>query len=155
MVKQTSVVCKNEANIFYAQDVLLDVSKYNTGFKKNKSTKDARGFWQLEIVVGPFPTQESAAGFSRRWKKGSRGIQPRRVRAKELIHQEELGVRLYDKRLVPVNWNHWVQSQKLDELAVDQDELGRFYAEVRDTSPTPTALASSSPGHLLEKQHRK
>ena len=87
MVKQTEVVCKNEANIFVAQDVLKRVDEYNTGLERNKSTKDARGFWQLEIIVGPYPTRHLARAFLKRWQN-SRGILPRRERAIKLVQQE-------------------------------------------------------------------
>ena len=130
MVKQTEVVCKNEANIFVAQDVLKRVDEYNTGLERNKSTKDARGFWQLEIIVGPYPTRHLARAFLKRWQN-SRGILPRRERAIKLVQQEEAGVRLFDKRIIPLHYNKWLRNHKLNDLRVDDSELQNLYTEVR------------------------
>jgi len=52
--------------------------------KGAKSTRQAAGHWNLEMIVGPFLRKDESAQFRELWKQKSRGIPSRRQRGKDL-----------------------------------------------------------------------
>ena len=66
-------------------DPVGSLGDHNAGCApESEITRDARGYWYLEMFVGPFADHDEAVSFASRWKKGGRGIARRRQCGLEL-----------------------------------------------------------------------
>lgn len=123
LMKQLGGQCKNEANIKTSIEPYKDVCGHNRGDVNDKSTKPARGLWQVEIIAGPFDTLAEATIFREEWLGSSRGMNSRRLEGIRLTVEWRANgfskLMCFDKRLVPHPLNAYLAEVNLDFLQVD------------------------------------
>lgn len=106
LMKQLGGYSKNEANIKMSTQPYQDVTSHNRGDSNDKTTKPAKGHWQIEMLIGPLDEDESKV-ITKNWMSTSRGLTSRRARGLQIVldlrnKQPDRLVFCFDKRLVPI-----------------------------------------------------
>jgi hypothetical protein len=153
LMKQLGGHCKNEANIKVAREPYADVDSHNRGDVNDKATKPAKGLWQVEMIIGPFPTEREAAHFRMEWMLASRGMSSRRDCGIVMTNEkrQEPGYEnlyCFDKRLVPYPLNTYLICHGMDFLCVSEEAFNKLVSAVHSacqyTIETPFDLSSTT-----------
>ncbi len=156
LMKQLGGPCKNEANIKVATEAFTDVYRHNVGEINDKSTKPARGLWQVEMIIGPFGNENAASVFRREWMEESRGIESRRQRGIKLAESYVYApIRCYDKRVVPLDLNCWLDRHNMSCLKLPEVALTRFYSRLADGHKKAAREAGHNGRALSKKDANK
>lgn len=134
-MKQLGSYCKNEANIKVAREPYQDVDGHNRGDASDKSTKPAKGLWQVEMIIGPFPSEFCATHFRMEWMLYSRNTNSRRIcgiAMTEELRKDAAWSELYcfDKRLVPFPLNTYLVFNGLECLCVSEETFEKLVRDV-------------------------
>jgi hypothetical protein len=137
LMKQLGGHCKNEANIKVAREPYADVDSHNRGDVNDKATKPAKGLWQVEMIIGPFPRELDATQFRMEWMLASRGMSSRRDCGIKMTMKKRLepgyeNLFCFDKRLVPYPLNTYLITNGMDFLCVSEEAFEKLVAAVEN-----------------------
>lgn len=141
LVKQLGGFSKNEANIKMAENPYYDMGSHYVGDANDKTAKLGKGFWQIEMIVGPLDSEQEADQVRQNWLSTSRGLPSRRERGIKIAvelreRRPDRLVFCFDKRLVPIPLNPYLRRVNLDYLSVDDENYWKLITAVamRETS---------------------
>ena len=78
---------KKDTHIGYSHNPLRSLFVYNNRLVYNKDTRIAAGNWQLSTVLGSFYLTETCESCCTQWVKGTRGIDSKKRKARQLMMQ--------------------------------------------------------------------
>jgi hypothetical protein len=139
LMKQLGGFSKNLANIKMSPQPYVDILSHNRGDANDKTTKPAKGHWQIEMLIGPLEKDESEH-IKKEWMATSRGLTSRRERGLEIVlelrkHDPNRAVYCFDKRLVPIPLAPYLRRIRMECLGVSDEVYWKLISAVSISNP--------------------